>query len=458
MKLIMSECIKKSKNIYRIVTFLSLFIKSNILALLLFFLFITNTAVSQNIVNVGEGWAKNSVNTVVFRKNSLVTYKGIQFIAFYNDQQKVVLGKRKIGENNWELKETNFKGNTNDAHNCISIMTDGDGYLHLAWDHHSNKLNYTKSMSPFSLEMSNKLSMTGKNEDKVSYPEFYKMPNGELIFLYRDGSSGKGNLVLNKYDLVTKKWICLHENLIDGESSRNAYWQAFVDKKGTIHISWVWRESPDVASNHDLCYATSSDGGMTWKKSTGETYEIPINAATAEYAIRIPQKSELINQASMYADAKSNPYIAIYWRDADSGIPQYRIVYRHGNQWKQQNTGFRKTAFNFSGGGTKRIPISRPQIIVWKKFFTAKAAIVFRDEERSNYVSVAINKNIKKKKWKVKDILSENTGSWEPSFDTELWKAKNILHLFIQKTDQVDGEGKSSLVPQMVKVLEVKLK
>jgi hypothetical protein len=91
----------------------------------------------------------------------------------------------------------------------------------------------------------------------------------------------------------------LQNNLIDGQNKRNAYWQTCIDEKGTIHVSWVWRETPDVSSNHDMCYACSKDGGITWQKSTGEKYTLPITAATAEYAVRIPQKSELINQTSM---------------------------------------------------------------------------------------------------------------------------------------------------------------
>jgi hypothetical protein len=54
---------------------------------------------------------------------------------------------------------------------------------------------------------------------------------------------------------------------------------------------------------------------------------MPINAANAEYALRIPQRSELINQTSMTTDCAGNPFIATYWRDADSEIPQYRIIY-----------------------------------------------------------------------------------------------------------------------------------
>ncbi len=406
------------------------------------------------LVNVDLGWAHNSVNTVVFRKNSLVTWKDKQFIAFYNEQRFVVIGKRKLGTANWLLQQTAYKGNTADAHNMISIMIDGTGYLHLSWDHHNNALNYCRSKEAGSLEMTDLISMTGLNEKKVSYPEFYKLPNGNLLFFYRDGGSGQGNLVINQYSIQTKEWKQLHSNLINGEGKRNAYWQACVDAKGTIHVSWVWRESPDVASNHDMCYARSADGGKTWMRSDGKKYQLPITAATAEYAFHIPQQSELINQTSMFADASGNPFIASYWRDPGDSVPQYHLIYKKGKQWQVQNLGFRKTAFSLNGAGTKRIPISRPQIIAWPTGKTMSVAILFRDEERGGKISAAVSSNINTGKWVIKDLLKTGVGSWEPSYDTELWKQKRILHLFVQKTDQADGEGKSDMVPQMVQVLE----
>lgn len=45
-------------------------------------------------------------------------------------------------------------------------------------------------------------------------------------------------------------------------------------------------------------------------------------------------------------------------------------------------------------------------------------------------------------------------GSWEPTLDSEWWKESGLLHLFIQKVDQVDDEGISSLSGQPVKILE----
>ncbi|MDQ3846635.1 MAG: BNR repeat-containing protein [Bacteroidota bacterium] len=406
------------------------------------------------LIAVDSGWANNSVNTVVFRKNSLVTYKDTQFISFYDAQRYVVLGKRKLGTTRWQLQRTPYQGNTADAHNTISMMVDGDGYLHIAWDHHNNPLHYCRSVRPGSLELTAQMSMTGKVENSVSYPEFYRMPNGDLLFFYRDGGSGRGNLVINQYNKRTKQWVQLHSNLIDGEGQRNAYWQACVDQRGTVHISWVWRESPDVASNHDLCYARSKDGGKIWEKSTGEKYRLPVTAATAEYVCRIPQNSELINQTSMFADASGNPYIATYWRDSGSTVPQYHLVYKKGSQWKTQNLGIHKTAFSLSGVGSKRIPISRPQIISWQKGNVLSAALLFRDEERGNKVSAAICNDLSRSEWQVKDLTPTTVGSWEPTYDTELWKEKGMLHLFVQNVEQVDAEGKADIPPQMVEVLE----
>lgn len=409
---------------------------------------------SQQLIPVGDGWANNSVNVTVFRKNSLVTYKDTQFIAYYDNDGCLILGKRKLPKGEWILHKTQYTGNVSDAHNSISIMVDGDGYLHVSWDHHGHPLRYAKSIAPLSLELGDKQPMTGELEENVTYPEFYKMPNGDLIFIYRDGQSGKGNLVLNRYNVKTKTWNQLQKNLIDGEGKRNAYAQSCVDDKGVIHISWVWRETPDVATNHDLCYAKSLDGGITWMNSMGEKYTLPIIAETSEYAALIPQNSELINQTAMTTDSKGNPYIATYWREKNSDIPQYHIVYNKHNEWRVMNLNFRNTPFSLKGGGTKRIPISRPQLIVDTKSKNTNLFLLFRDEERGGKVSMAVCKDVDGNKWTVRDLTDFSVGSWEPSFDTELWRNKKQLHIFVQKADQVDGEGKADIAPQKVYILE----
>jgi len=423
----------------------------------LHFICFSGFAQQQSISTIAEnGWANNSVNTVIFRKNALVTYKDTQYASYYDDQQYVVLAKRKTGTDHWEVKRTNYKADASDAHKSISIMVDGAGFLHVAWGQHNNKLNYAKSSSAGSLSLGDKLSMVSLKEDKVSYPEFYKLNNGDLLFFYRDGGSGNGNLMINRYHLKTKTWSRVQDGLIDGQGQRNAYCQTAIDEKGIIHLSWVWRESPDVASNHDLCYAKSKDGGKTWQKSTGENYTLPINADNAEYAYNIPQKSELINQTSMFANANGQVFIASYWRDAKDSIPQYHLIYKDKNEWKVNKLAFRRTPFTLSGGGTKRIPISRPQIIVWSNGKAQSAALIFRDAERDNRVSIAVNQNINGNDWVPYDLTTNSVGDWEPSYDTELWKRSSVLNLFIQKVTQVDGEGKANIGASPVQVLQWK--
>ena len=97
-------------------------------------------------------------------------------------------------------------------------------------------------------------------------------------------------MVVNHYDNTTSQWEQLHQNLLDGEKEQNTYWQAFVDELGIIHLSWVWRETWDASTNHNIAYAKSRDGGVTCERSNGTVYNPPITAKTAEHASRIAQK------------------------------------------------------------------------------------------------------------------------------------------------------------------------
>lgn len=425
----------------------------------LLLLAIAGTAGAQKNVRstmAGNGWAANSVNAVVFRHNSLTTFNKTQYIAYYDSAQRLVIGKRTLGSAVWTIQPTPYKGKATDAHNTISIITDGDGYLHVSWDHHNNKLHYARSVSPGSLQLTDELSMTGQQEQSVTYPEFYRLPTGNLLFLYRDGMSGNGNLMLNFYDVKTKQWTQLQNGWINGEGQRNAYWQMTIDKQGALHVSWVWRESPDVSSNHDLAYACSKDGGKTWEKSTGEKYTLPITAATAEYACRIPQKSELINTTSMSTDDANHPYIATYWRLQNDSIPQYRLVYNDGKKWITQVISHRKTPFSLSGGGTRRIPISRPQLVVYNKNGKAQGVLIYRDEDLGDHVSASVCSDITRGNWQTVAISNEPVGFWEPSYDTEVWRNSGVLHLFVERVEQGDAETTKNIAPQPVKVLEWK--
>ncbi len=398
---------------------------------------------------VGLGWASNSVNTVIFRSSAVTTFKDYQFTSYYNQNGKMVLAKRLLGSDQWELQETQYSGNIKDAHNTICIAVDTQGFLHVSWGQHDSKLNYARSTKPLGLELTEKLTMTGLQEEKVTYPEFHNLPSGKLLFCYRSGASGRGNMVIDEYDPITKSWSQLQNNLLDGQDQRSAYWQMAIGKNGAIYLSWVWRETWDVATNHDICFAVSHDGGVTWQKSTGETYELPITESKAEVIWKVPQNSNLINQTSMTVGDDGNPYIATYWNNSKA-IPEYKVVFQKNNTWQLINTDFHKNPFQLSGGGTKRIPISRPKILVDDKMIY----LLYRDEEQNNKMMMAYA-SINKKEWKQLSLTDYDVGQWEPNYDAELWKAQKELHIFSQKVTQVDSEGLADNNPQPVKIIEI---
>lgn len=62
-------------------------------------------------------------------------------------------------------------------------MIDGEGYMHVSFDHHGHPLNYCRSIAPGSLELGDKMPMTGVDEGNVTYPEFYPYPE-EIYCLF----------------------------------------------------------------------------------------------------------------------------------------------------------------------------------------------------------------------------------------------------------------------------------
>jgi hypothetical protein len=414
-------------------------------------------AAEPRLMPLGPAWAANSVNTTVFRNDPITSHGDRQYAAYYNADGKVVIATRTIGQPDWRTTVTSLSGSVKDAHNVISIIADGEGFLHVAWDHHNHPLRYVRSVAPGSLELTGRMPMTGRNEDHVTYPQFFRLPDGNLIFFYRDGASGRGNLALNHYDAEAQKWTQVHGNLISGEEQRNAYPQACVDARGGIHLSWVWRETPDVATNHDLCYARSDDGGRTWKRSDGTAYKLPITAATAEIASPIPQRHELINQTSMCADSDGRPIIATYFRPQGQKVPQYFLVHHNGRAWETVQVTQRKTPFSLSGGGSKAIPISRPQVFAaTARDGRTSVGMIFRDAERGSRVSITQCADLARPQWQVRDLTDFTVQFWEPSYDHVRWQRDGVLDLYVQNSGQGDAETLQDVPPQTAYVLELK--
>jgi rhamnogalacturonyl hydrolase YesR len=388
---------------------------------------------------IGPGFAGSSINVVANRRNALFTHGRDQFAAYYDARGYVVLAQRKVGTSRWTIRRTSYQGNVADAHNSISLIVDGAGYLHVAWDHHGGPLNYARSLKPVSLDLGAKQSMTGQDESRVTYPEFYLLPEGDLLSLYRDGESGNGKVILNRYRTRDQKWERVQTNLLDGQGTRSAYWGAAVDRRGGLHLAWTWRERPDVASNHDLAYAFSPDGGVTWRTITGETRSAPFTSPNSDYAARIPQRSNLMNAPAVAVDRNARPYITTYWSENQGDPPQFRIVRHDGSAWRIETATKFTNAFTLSGGGTKRTPISRAALFAQGGNQDPAMHLIYRDDAHGGRVVLLSTPKLGSGEWRERELTTDSLGAWEPVFDPVQWDRLAQFHLLVQNVTQTDG-------------------
>ena len=58
---------------------------------------------------------------MIFRHNSLISHGAVQYGAFYDENGKLVLAKRKLGGRKWLVRPSQYAGDVKDAHKSISI-------------------------------------------------------------------------------------------------------------------------------------------------------------------------------------------------------------------------------------------------------------------------------------------------------------------------------------------------
>ena len=105
-------------------------------------------------------------------------------------------------------------------------------------------------------------SMVGSNEQSVHLPASSSRARpATWCSSTATAASGNGNHIFNIYDTGTRAWRrLLGTPLTDGQGQRNAYPVGPVlGPDGFCHLVWVWRDTPDAATNHDLSYARSRD-------------------------------------------------------------------------------------------------------------------------------------------------------------------------------------------------------
>lgn len=323
---------------------------------------IDETGKTESIVQtikIDSVWAGHPVGFCLY------THKNRQFIAYYNAARRTVVGQRNLSDDNFQLTvlpattRENARGTSTvvgwDSHNFLTIGIDKDGFIHLSGNVHVNPLTYFRSTKPNDISTLEQIfEMVGTEEKRTTYPHFMLTKESELLYHYRDGGSGDGNEIYNAYDSKTKTWKrMLDTPLTDGQGLMNAYQtQPTILNDGWYHMYWVWRDTPDCSTNHDLSYMKSPDL-KNWFDAFGNRISLPATLGQKSLIVDpVPVEGGMINLAAeMVLDEKNNP-VFVYHKFDENGNTQLYSAHIQNKKWifnKITNWDYR---WFFSGGGS----------------------------------------------------------------------------------------------------------
>lgn len=243
-----------------------------------------------------------------------------------------------------------------DSHNYIAAAVDRAGQIHVVANLHGDPLVYYRSTRPGDPRSLTKITtmVAAAREQRMTYPIFLTDAAGGLIFKYRDGGSGNGNEIYNRYDSTTGRWSALLATpLTDGEGQRNAYFVGPTPSPdGRFHLAWVWRETPDAATNHDLSYAVSRDL-IHWTRADGTPLPLPITLKQAEIVDPVPERGGMINNNTVIGFDRQHRPIITYHKFVTDGSTQIFLARFEGKGWRiAQASDWRGFRWDFGGGGS----------------------------------------------------------------------------------------------------------
>ena len=120
---------------------------------------------------------------------------------------------------------------------------------------------------------------------------------------------------------------------------------------GMFHLVWVWRDTPDCATNHHLSYARSRNL-KDWETAAGIAVALPLTIGQAELCVDpIPPEGGIINGCERLAfDSTKRPIISYHKLDENGHMQIYVTRFEEG-QWRGHPITDWKESITFRGRG-----------------------------------------------------------------------------------------------------------
>lgn len=296
-------------------------------------------------------WAANTVSF------DLHTVGDRQFVAYYDRDRMMTVASRRLGDRTWK-KMTLPNQLRWDSHNYVTLGIDGEGFLHVSGNMHVNPLVYFRSEKPWDvMSLKEQKQMVGEDESRVTYPKFFNDKDGRLQYSYRSGGSGDGNSLVNRFIVEEGRWErLLDEPLFVGigtDGTRNAYHRFVRDPEGNFHYAWIWRDTPQVETSHQICYATTPDL-LQWENAFGQPLELPFRPDDERVIVDpVPSGGGSHNSRYQVILTEEGTPIVGYVKYDGNGLTQCYLARPDDGAWISRQISDWDFRWEFFGGGDK---------------------------------------------------------------------------------------------------------
>ncbi len=285
---------------------------------------------------------------------ALLTHGNQQFAAYYDAHRRMSVAQRTVGRDSWKITKLDSRVEW-DSHNFVTMAVDRDGCLHLSGNMHVNPLVYFRSTKPLDASTLARVpAMTGQREERCTYPQFFPMPDRALVFCYRDGQSGLGSTYYNVYDEKARTWSRLLETpVFDGLGKMSAYPVGpELGPDGWYHMTWVWRNTFHVETNHDLGYARSRNL-RDWETAAGTPLTLPLTVRTSGVTVDpIPVEGGIVNGSGIIGFDLQGRAVIAYYKFDPQGKTQLYFARFEDDAWKSRQATRWDHRWDPRGGGS----------------------------------------------------------------------------------------------------------
>jgi hypothetical protein len=377
-----------------------------------------------------------NVNSLPFTQDPLATADGRQYAVWITGRDRApLLTLRELADGAWgePIDLGAFSGSPFgapaklDPHHSYSLGLDGTGRVHVAGNSHNESLRYAPSAAGDATRWE-AAEMLGVEEERVTYPAFVSLPDGTLLFFYRDGRAGRGDVYLNRLAPGCERWQRVGKLVGGSRSEESPYLNhVAVGRDGALHVSGCFRGKGGAAANRDVWHATSDDGGSTWHGAAGEPLQLPLTHENVPVIVPTASRSSgLVNQMGMDVDAVGRPHVSYFHYD-DAGATQVALASWDGERWRSRDLA-RLTHRMETDTPIVDASVARPQVActadgnVW---------VVFRAAHDGRGGRVSLIRCTPELPLRELVLYDGDLGTWEPTLDSRALRERDELHLLL---------------------------